>query len=311
MIRSPLVASTTRFLVRLSVLLLVATTSTTTSTTTSLFADATATATATKTHAATLPETKHDQGGTRYMVSSSFRDCSESESESELEGIGGELSVAVSETGSETETATSPRAFALPKWKATYRWYLRACAETPFRAKGLTSATIAALGDAIAQKIERRQKATAAASVLAFNPSRCATFFFCNLLFTGPFIHLWYTFLNNVGQQLEKRVRNISNLKKTVAQVFLDQTVGTFAFFPLYIYAYNCFESVIQKHRLPVWSHATEQCQKHMWDIIKTQYRVFPFSNMINFGLVPLELRVLFTSTVSLFWNIYVSSVVG
>lgn len=189
--------------------------------------------------------------------------------------------------------------------KAAYQWYLKSCTETPFRAKGLTSATIAALGDVIAQLIEKK------ATAKALNAARVATFFFVNMLFTGPFIHLWYTFLNTVGKKMDERFYNVSALKKTVTQVFLDQTLGTAVFFPLYIYVYGAFESVIQMHRLPNLSHATEKCRNHLWGIIMTQFRVFPLSNMINFGLVPFELRVLWTSTVSLFWNIYLCSVVG
>ena len=190
----------------------------------------------------------------------------------------------------------------ISKITAVYEWYMDACTNTPLRAKGLTSATIAALGDIIAQNIEGTK---------SFSPKRVATFFFCNLLFTGPFIHMWYTFLNIVGDKMTERFGNVSKLKMTVTQVFLDQTLGTFVFFPLYVYVYDMFDSVIRLNRLPSLSAATEKCKKHVWGIILTQYRVFPFSNMINFGLVPYEMRVLFTSTVSLFWNIYLCSVVG
>mmetsp|Transcript_11050 Transcript_11050/g.32022 ORF Transcript_11050/g.32022 Transcript_11050/m.32022 type:complete len:297 (-) Transcript_11050:25-915(-) len=296
MIRSPFVASSTRFLVAISVLLLIATSRTRTTP----FADASATAT--KTYASTAPETQR-RGNTEYVVSS-FRNCNDKDSDSDGNG-----SIAENEP-SQALAFVSEKQRPAPKWKTAYRWYLRSCAEKPFRAKGLTSATIAALGDVIAQQIERRSSSSSS-SDKAFSASRVATFFFCNMLFTGPFIHLWYTFLDVVGQQMDRRLQRVTNLKKTVAQVFLDQTLGTFVFFPLYIFVYNVFESVIQLRRLPVMSHATDKCRKLMWGIIKTQYRVFPFSNMINFGLVPLELRVLFTSTVSLFWNIYLCSVVG
>jgi protein Mpv17 len=207
----------------------------------------------------------------------------------------------------EVSVAAARKAAAAPSLKAVYEWYLEACIRRPFLAKGITSGTIAALGDVIAQKME----GSSATQTISFSLSRVATFFFCNLLFSGPFIHLWYTFLNVVGDWMTKHLDEVSKLKMTVTQVFLDQTLGTFVFFPLYIYVYDAFESVIRWHRLPSLSRATEKCRKHVWGIILTQYRVFPISNMINFGLVPYEMRVLFTSTVSLFWNIYLCSVVG
>jgi len=237
------------------------------------------TATISKTVA--VPLSKIQKERAQYVVSG-FSNCSSSE---EIE-----------------EVVVTKRSKA-PLLKAVYQWYLESCTRKPFIAKGITSGTIAALGDVIAQNIE-------GSTPKSFSPNRVATFFFCNLFFTGPFIHLWYTFLNIVGDWMEKR-SEVSKLKKTVTQVFLDQTLGTFVFFPLYIYVYAMFDSVIRLRRLPSWSQATEKCQKYLWGIILTQYRVFPISNMINFGLVPYELRVLFTSTVSLFWNIYLCSVVG
>jgi len=230
-----------------------------------------------------VPILKTETQDTQYVVST-YSNCSSSSSE-EIE---------------EVDTANKEQT---PVLKSVYKWYLESCTRKPFLAKGLTSGTIAAIGDVIAQKIEGSVSKR-------FSPLRVTTFFFCNLLFTGPFIHLWYTFLNIVGGWMEKRFDS-SKLKQTVTQVFLDQTLGTFVFFPLYIYVYDMFDSVIRLHSLPDWSKATEKCQKHLWGIILTQYRVFPISNMINFGLVPYELRVLFTSTVSLFWNIYLCSVVG
>lgn len=296
MIRPPKVASSTKFLMALSVLLTVS------AATTITFVDATATL-AKPSYASKLPETQHQgssssSSSTHQYVVSSFSNCSSSSS------IGNEEKEPVA--AATAALAAQKKSPTTPALKAAYQWYLKSCVEKPFRTKGLTSATIAALGDVIAQQIEKK------ATAKAFSLSRVATFFFCNMLFTGPFIHMWYTFLNDVGQQMDKRFgNNISNLKKTVAQVFLDQTLGTAIFFPLYIYAYNVFESIIQMHRLPSLSHGTEKCQQHLWGIIMTQFRVYPFSNMINFGLIPYELRVLFTSTVSLFWNIYLCGVVG
>jgi hypothetical protein len=246
----------------------------------------TATSTISKTVAVPLPETKTQS--TKYVQVSGFNNCSSSSEEIEDFAF------------------VAKRKQQTPSLKAVYHWYLQSCIRKPILAKGITSGTIAALGDVIAQKLERSTQPSR-----TFSPIRVATFFFCNLLFTGPFIHLWYTFLNAVGDWMDKRFVKVSKLKKTVTQVFLDQTLGTFVFFPLYIYVYDMFDSVIRLHRLPSWSQATEKCQKHVWGIILTQYRIFPISNMINFGLVPYELRVLFTSTVSLFWNIYLCSVVG
>mmetsp|Transcript_7555 Transcript_7555/g.18586 ORF Transcript_7555/g.18586 Transcript_7555/m.18586 type:complete len:275 (+) Transcript_7555:131-955(+) len=242
---------------------------------------ATSTATISSNAAVPLPKTQKNQG-IQYAMSSFRRFGSSTE---------------------EVEEVIVSKTTRSPSMKGFYHWYLDACIRRPFVAKGITSGTIAALGDVIAQNIEGSKSK-------GFSLSRVATFFFCNLLFTGPFIHLWYTFLNIVGGWMEKNYK-VSKLKKTASQLFLDQTLGTIAFFPLYIFVFDVFESVIRLHRLPSLGNGMEKCRTHLWGIILTQYKVYPFSNMINFGLVPYELRVLFTSTVSLFWNIYLCGVVG
>ena len=267
-----------KFLPFASVFLLVAIT---TSSTRAATATATATSTISKSVAVPLPKTKTQSK--KYVQVSSLSNCSSSSS-------------------SEDFAFVAKRKQQTPSLKAVYDWYLESCIRKPFLAKGITAGTIAALGDVIAQNIEGSR---------SFSAIRVATFFFCNLLFTGPFLHLWYTFLNDVGDWMDTRFVEISKLKKTVAQVVLDQTLGISVFFPLYICIYDMFDSVIRLHRLPSWSQATEKCQKHVRSIILTQFRVFPIANMINFGLIPSELRVLFTSTVSIFWNIYLCSVVG
>lgn len=255
--------------------------------TTSSTSASTATATISKTVAVPLPSTTN-KPNSPYVEFSSYNNCS---------------SPVLSDEDITEEVVVAEKK-ETPMLKAVYQWYLESCVRKPFLAKGLTSGTIAALGDAIAQKIE-----ASASSSRSFNPNRVATFFFCNLLFTGPTIHLWYTFLNRVGQRMEQRFQ-VSKWKQTATQLFLDQTLGV-AFFPLYIYVYEVFDSVIRLHSLPSVARATQKCKNHLWGIVMTQYRVFPISNLINFGLVPYELRVLFTSTVSLFWNIYLCSVVS
>jgi hypothetical protein len=62
---------------------------------------------------------------------------------------------------------------------------------------------------------------------------------------------------------------------------------------------------------MPSIEHALSKCQQHAVPVILMQYRLFPIANLINFAFVPEPLRVLFSNTVSLFWNIYLCSVVA
>ena len=55
----------------------------------------------------------------------------------------------------------------------------------------------------------------------------------------------------------------------------------------------------------PILAVATRKVQLEIRDVFITQYKVWPIWNLINFGLIPERLRVLFSNIFSVFWNAY------
>jgi protein Mpv17 len=191
--------------------------------------------------------------------------------------------------------------------QAAFHWYVKSCTEKPLITKGLTCGVIASLGDLIAQRLESQKNIS---DNVWLNLSRLATFFVCNAVFTGPFVHYWYQAVADTGNWVQRRFR-LAKWKTIVFQVAMDQSVGVLLFFPLYLVFYDMFDALIRLNQVPSLRLAVDKCTRHLTQVILMQYRVFPITNSINFAFVPQELRVLFSNSVSLFWNIYLCSIVA
>mmetsp|Transcript_78385 Transcript_78385/g.227511 ORF Transcript_78385/g.227511 Transcript_78385/m.227511 type:complete len:266 (+) Transcript_78385:185-982(+) len=184
-------------------------------------------------------------------------------------------------------------------------WYLQQCTEKPLRTKSYTAAIINLIGDVLAQNLESHLSGEPA----MLDYKRTITFFLCGLCFVGPFVHAWYELLFRLGKALENRFQS-SKLKQIVAQVVTDQTVGVALYFPSYFYAFEALESLVL-NKMPSLAKATEKLSQQLGEVLIMQYRIFPLANAINFAFVPPELRVLFSNTISIFWNMYLCTLLA
>jgi protein Mpv17 len=184
-------------------------------------------------------------------------------------------------------------------FKRTYNWYLQQCTENALITKSVTAGIINLLGDVLAQKFE----AFLAGEVVPLKFKRMITFFLCGVLYVGPFVHYWYDALFHLGKWLEKKYK-ASKLGQVLAQVLTDQTLGVSLYFPSYFYVFEILESFVLG-RTPSVARATEKCLGQLNEVLLMQYRIFPITNGFNLAFVPPELRVLFSNIVSIFWNMY------
>lgn len=53
---------------------------------------------------------------------------------------------------------------------------------------------------------------------------------------------------------------------------------------------------------------ALAKCRTDFVDIAIMNWRIWPLTNIINFGIIPLQLRVLVNQIVSFFWFAYLST---
>mmetsp|Transcript_24160 Transcript_24160/g.57121 ORF Transcript_24160/g.57121 Transcript_24160/m.57121 type:complete len:338 (-) Transcript_24160:48-1061(-) len=220
---------------------------------------------------------------------------------------------------------------------SVFERYLRSCEERPFLTKGVTAGCIAAMGDIMAQYLEYSLSSSSMSSsssnvsigdgdsfgiiskttIMMFfsnmlNVRRVTTFFLCGALFSGPFVHIWYGYVAQFGRSLKTKFGpNFTTLQEVLSQLLLDQTVGVVLFFPLYLIVYDMIENVVIYGQFPSFEQALTRCHIYIRQVITMQYRIFPLASLINFSFVPEQLRVLFSNSVSLFWNIYLCSLVA
>lgn len=60
--------------------------------------------------------------------------------------------------------------------------------------------------------------------------------------------------------------------------------------------------------KVPMIRTALEKCRLDLWSIAIMNWRIWPITNFINFGIVPYQFRVLVNQIVSFFWFAYLST---
>lgn len=99
---------------------------------------------------------------------------------------------------------------------------------------------------------------------------------------------------------LDSRVTATSRLGRTAQKVFIDQAV----FAPIFL---ACLLSLIGFSQHQDIDKVKDKLRNDYTDILMANYSVWPWVQIINFSIIPLNYQVLLTQTVAVFWNIYFS----
>lgn len=109
----------------------------------------------------------------------------------------------------------------------------------------------------------------------------------------GPGLRKWYG-------TLDSHCKASSRFGRTMQKVFIDQIV----FAPIFL---ACLISVIGYSQHQDVDKVKEKLRDDFKDILVANYSVWPWVQIINFSIIPLNYQVLLTQTVAVFWNIYIS----
>eukprot|EP00123_Amoebidium_parasiticum_P000133 comp10331_c0_seq1/m.5132 comp10331_c0_seq1/g.5132 ORF comp10331_c0_seq1/g.5132 comp10331_c0_seq1/m.5132 type:complete len:225 (-) comp10331_c0_seq1:355-1029(-) len=109
----------------------------------------------------------------------------------------------------------------------------------------------------------------------------------------GPFNHYWYVWLDRV-------VPAIPTFKYVGRKVLIDQSIFapfcTIAFFTLF----GTFEGKTK-------DQVVAELKEKVWPTYLVDCMVWPFAQTVNFFFLPSHLRVLYVSTLTLGWNVFLS----
>eukprot|EP00741_Cyanophora_paradoxa_P013604 tig00020703_g13134.t1 len=159
---------------------------------------------------------------------------------------------------------------------------MRQLQRRPLATKAVTSASIAALSDALAQTLAGKR---------AYVLHRTLKLFLFGFVVSGPAGHFWQ-------QIIERLFRGRRSKTLALEKVIVDQTV----FAPFMNAAFIVCMSWIEKRG--VWETGVV-LKRTLLSVLKANWRVWPLANLINYKYVPVQLRVLFCNIVSLFWTCF------
>ncbi|XP_046393047.1 protein Mpv17-like [Ischnura elegans] len=169
-----------------------------------------------------------------------------------------------------------------------FRAYQRILMKHPTKVQALQTGVLMGAGDAVAQTlIEKR-------NFKEYDFVRTVRFFGIGFCIAGPGLKVWYGFLD---KHIAKRKTGPTAVLK---KVFVDQAV----FAPSFL---ACFVVLLGTLEMKPWNSIREKLNRDYFDILVSNYKVWPAVQLVNFYFVPLQYQVLFVQIVALFWNTYLS----
>ncbi|XP_060048678.1 peroxisomal membrane protein 2 [Erinaceus europaeus] len=169
--------------------------------------------------------------------------------------------------------------------------YLRLLRLRPVLTKAVTSGILSALGNILAQTIQKKQKKENSSQKLDLSgPLRYGIYGF---FFTGPLSHFFYLFMDHwIPPEVP-----LAGLKR----LLLDRLVFAPAFLLLFFSVMNFLEGKDT-------AEGAARTWNQFWPALQTNWRVWTPVQFINVNYVPLQFRVLFANLVALFWYAYLAS---
>ncbi|KAK3300189.1 uncharacterized protein B0H64DRAFT_380226 [Chaetomium fimeti] len=164
------------------------------------------------------------------------------------------------------------------------RWYQARLAARPLLTQAITTSVLFAVGDITAQQLVDKK------GVEKHDLARTGRMALYGGVVFGPAAATWFKFLS-------ARVNMGSANTTMLARVAVDQ--GVFA--PTFIGVFLSSMAVLEG------TSPAEKLQRSYSEALLTNWMIWPFVQMVNFKLVPLQHRLLFVNVISIGWNCYLS----
>mmetsp|Transcript_42337 Transcript_42337/g.83147 ORF Transcript_42337/g.83147 Transcript_42337/m.83147 type:complete len:223 (-) Transcript_42337:195-863(-) len=198
--------------------------------------------------------------------------------------------------------APPPNVIASDAWNR----YKSCLVARPILTKSSTSAVIMTLSDAACQHLERSHMdlggpgPAGIGKDAAIRPPehthdwrRSSHVAVTGFTFSGPISHLWYAVL--------ERIVKFPN--QTFPGMFWRLALDALVFSPVAVAGYFVWRTILEGRDVG------EKLRARWRSGVVASLRFWPLANVVNFGFVPVELRVLYNNMLSLFWTGYLSHV--
>eukprot|EP00752_Nemacystus_decipiens_P018167 g16299.t1 len=129
-------------------------------------------------------------------------------------------------------------------------------------------------------------------------------------VFIGPALHFWYNVLERVNHSKLLTSRVPSKWGRVLVQVALDQSFGASIMNCSYFTMHTVILAALTGNLFPLpelVSAVVDKVSSRYVTMIINNAKLWPGVGLLNFGLVPKNLRVLVTNFVAVFWGYLMS----
>ncbi len=169
----------------------------------------------------------------------------------------------------------------------------------PILTKSLTSSTIMTVSDAICQKISfdtlQPQNSIRSTTKRELDRKRMLQVAITGFVWSGPIQHWWFG-------TLDRMVTIQDPIVTLVVKLFFDSMI----FSPLTIAGYFACRSILEGSGI---QGIQEKLSTRLVSTVRGAWKFWPIVNVVNFSLVPLPFRVLYSNILSIFWTGYLTVV--
>jgi hypothetical protein len=131
---------------------------------------------------------------------------------------------------------------------------------------------------------------------LQYDPIRSLHLAITGFVYSGPISHVWYNLLERMVIPTPPQYKFLGLLQRLFYDAFL--------FSPVAVGGYFVVRSTLEGRD---WQGIVTKLQTKWMHATYASWQFWPMANIINFTCVPVQFRVLYNNSLSLFWNAYLS----
>lgn len=176
-----------------------------------------------------------------------------------------------------------------------WSWYRTMLKAHPLTTKSTTSSVIMTFSDVICQELTRGNQVVKDGEKADIDYLRVLHVAITGFVWSGPISHHWYA-------TLEKIVKIKNPVGGLVARIVLDALI----FSPLTVSGYFSVRSILEGSGVDGVQH---KLTTRFVPTVVGAWKFWPAANVVNFGMVPVQFRVLYSNVLSLFWTGYLTHV--
>ncbi|XP_050504535.1 protein Mpv17-like [Diabrotica virgifera virgifera] len=143
------------------------------------------------------------------------------------------------------------------------------------------------IGDLVAQCIVDKKP------ISQINLNRTLKFGSLGFILVGPCMSAWYKFLTVSV--------NAKDPRAPIKKMLMDQLIFAPSMLPIVMTAVGMYVNNY------TWKKTKNEIRNKYFDILITNYQVWPIVQLVNFKYVPYKYQVLVAQCVGIFWNSYLS----